>query len=84
MAKLIHKVVIFIEAPYAACETPTKIGNILMNRLAIDEEIEIEILKICYLEHSLTDLNNRYSTPEEGMDSILNYSSSFNLYLALI
>lgn len=70
MAKLMHKIVIFIEPTYAAYETPTKIGNIFMNRFAIDEEVEIEILKICYLEHNLTDLMNRNSTPEEGLDSI--------------
>ena len=70
MAKLMHKIVIFIEPTYAAYETPTKIGNIFMNRFAIDEEVEIEVLKICYLKHNLTDLINYKSTPEEGLDSI--------------
>ena len=70
MAKLMHKIVIFIEPKYAAYEKPTKIGNIFMNRFAIDEEAEIEILKICYLEYNIMDLIDCNSTPEEGLDSI--------------
>ena len=71
MTKLMQKIVIFIEPTYAAYETPTKIGNIFMNRFAIDEDAEIEILKICYLEHNLLELTNSDFTPEEGLDSIL-------------
>ena len=68
MAKFIHKIVIFIEATYAAYEIPTKIGNIFMNRFAIDEDVEIEILKICYLDHNLLELANSDLTPEEGLN----------------
>ena len=70
MAKLMHKIVIFIETTSAAYETPTKIGNIFMNRVAIDEDAEVEILKICYLEHNLFESTNSNFTPEEGLDFI--------------
>lgn len=69
MARLMHKIVILIEATYATYEIPTKIGNIFMNRFAIDDDLEIEILKICYLEHNLLELTKSDLTPEEGLDS---------------
>ena len=75
MTKLMHKIVIFIEPTYAAYETPTKIGNIITNRFAIEENAEIEVLKICYLEHNLLELTNSDITLEEGLDSFFcNYS----------
>ena len=65
-----QKIVLFIEPTYAAYETPTKIGNLFMNRFAIDEDSKDEIVKICYLEHNLMDLTNGNLTPEQGLYSI--------------
>ena len=65
-----QKIVLFIEPTYAAYETPTKIGNLFMNRFAIDEDSKDEIVKICYLERNLKDLTNGNLTPEQGLYSI--------------
>ena len=46
-----QKIVLFIE-PNAdnTFKTPSKIGNLFMNRFAIDENANCEILNICELE----------------------------------
>ena len=48
--KLMQKIVLFIEPQVDKCFTPSKIGNLFMNRFAIDEDGSHEILKIYYLE----------------------------------
>ena len=40
-----QKIILFIEPFEDAFETPTKIGDIFMNRFAIDEDASCEILK---------------------------------------
>ena len=51
-----HRIVIFIEASRHGYEFPSKIADSIMNRLAIDEEAQFEILKIFKVEYSYFDL----------------------------
>ena len=45
-----QKIVLFIEPNHDAWMTPLKIGNLFMNRFAVDEDAASEILKIFELE----------------------------------
>jgi len=65
-----QKIVLFIEPSEHAFGTPSKIGNLFMNRFAVDEDVAFEILKICEL--------GKYSRPmsseeeqQKGMDLII-------------
>ena len=49
MAKFSQKIVLFIEQALEAWSTPSKIGNLFVNRFAIDEDANHEILKIYQL-----------------------------------
>ena len=64
MSKSNQKIVLFIEPAKYKFETPSKIGNLFMNRFAIDEDANHEILKIYHLENTL---NNQLSS-EKGLD----------------
>ena len=44
-----QKIVLFIEPNDDACFTPLKIGNLFMNRFAVEEDAASEILKILEL-----------------------------------
>ena len=48
MAKIMQKIVAFIEEGDEPSVTPLKIGNSFMNRFSIDEDAGFEILKILY------------------------------------
>ena len=65
-----QKIVLFIEASENAFDTPLKIGNLFMNRFAVDEGAASEILKTFELEK-----HNHWTSPEEkkqkGMDRII-------------
>ena len=50
MAKFSQKIVLFIEQAQRPWQTHSKIGNLFMNRFAIDEDAYHEILKIYQLE----------------------------------
>ena len=60
-----QKIVLFIEPNYNAFSTPLTIGNLLMNRFAIDEDAGSEILKIFELEKPLFDPCSIYIIREE-------------------
>ena len=45
-----QKLVLFIEPNDDAFNTPLKIGNLFMNRFAVDEDAASEVLKIFELE----------------------------------
>ena len=62
-------------------ETPLKIGNLFINRFAVEEDGCHEILKIYYLEHTLRDYHYDNLTKNEGPDRILqqNYSKNWKL-----
>ena len=68
MSKLNQKIVLFIESADEPCYTPSKIGNLFMNRFGIDEDAKHEILKIYHLENTL-----RLLSSEEGLD-LINYT----------
>ena len=69
MSKLNQNIVLFIEPAEEAWPKPSKIGNLFLNRFAIDEDAKNEILKIYQLEKQLFDLHGRL-TLEEGLDLI--------------
>ena len=68
-----QKIVLFIEPAWRASATPTKIGNLFMNRFAIDEDAKNEILKIYHLENNLYDFSKGLLSAEEGLD-LINYT----------
>ena len=65
MSKFNQKIVLFIEPEYEAYIKSSKIGNLFLNRFAIDEDAKNEILKIYY---QFYDLDMDRSTLEEGLD----------------
>ena len=60
MPELKQHVVLFIEPTDQADETPTNIGNLYMNRFAIEEDAACEIINIYKLHEK-----NHYPTKEE-------------------
>ena len=74
MSKFNQKIVLFIEPSGSACERPSKIGNLFMNRFAIDEAATHEILKIYHLEKNHFPFSSELEgfTSEEGLDLINN------------
>ena len=73
MSKLNQKIVLFIEPAAVEFYKPSKIGNLLINRFAIDEDAKNEILKIYQLDKQFYGLYNGELTLEEGLDLIENY-----------
>ena len=67
-----QKIVLFIEPAAEAWTTPSKIGNLFMNRFGIDEDAKHEILKIYHLENNLKFSLGLLSS-EEGLD-LINYT----------
>ena len=74
-----QKIVLFIEPKDDACDTPLKIGNLFMNRFAVEEDAASEVLKIFELEKTSWKMNDpdhsEYNKFEEerkqkGMDLI--------------
>ena len=72
MSKLNQKIVLFIEPAERPYRNPSKIGNLFMNRFAIDEDAKNEIVKIYQLEYSINPLKTGRLTVEEGLD-LINY-----------
>ena len=70
MSKLNQKIVLFIEPAEEAWSKPSKIGNLFLNRFAIDEDAKNEILKIYQLEYQPFDLEEDELTVEKGLDLI--------------
>ena len=63
-----QKIVLFIDPAQSPWTTPSKIGNLLMNRFTIDEDANSETLKTCHLEHTFGDFYFERLTREEGLD----------------
>ena len=62
-----QKIVLFVDCNKIAWVTPVKIGNMFMNRFAIDEDISSEILGI--FELGKTSFEFSWSNHEQkGMD----------------
>ena len=72
MSKSNQKIVLFIEPAVRAYQKPSKIGNLFMNRFAIDEDANHEILKIYHLENNFFDVSEGWLSSEEGLD-LTNY-----------
>ena len=75
MSKLNQKIVLYIEGSRNAWGNPSKIGNLFMNRFAIDEDAINEILKIyqlenLYLDDFIDDDSSDDDSYEEGLDLI--------------
>ena len=56
MSKINQKIVMFLEPADKAFYTPSKAGNLFMNRFAIDEDAQNEVLKINHLEHNFHNI----------------------------
>ena len=70
MEKINQKIILFVEPNQYEWSTPSKIGNLFMNGFSVNEEASCEILKICQLENTLSDLGRGKLTPEQGLDLI--------------
>ena len=68
MTKRFQNIILFIEPQVVKSMTPSKIGNLFMNRFAIDEDESHEILKIFELENTLIHLVQKDLTKDEGLD----------------
>ena len=58
MSKIKHKIVVFIEPNDNAYKTPLKIGNLFMNRFAVDEDAASEILNIFEVDRTSRKMSN--------------------------
>ena len=76
MSKFNQKIVLFIEPAARPYDKPSKIGNLFMNRFAIEEDAKSEILKIYLMEYSFYDIWSGCLTLEEGLD-LINYRSPY-------
>ena len=65
-----QKIVLFIEPTETAWHTPLKIGNLFMNRFAVDEDAASEILKIFELEKD-PDWKSSLVKQQKGTDLIV-------------
>ena len=65
-----QKIVLFIEPSEESWQTPLKIGNLFMNRFAIDEDAASEILKIFELEKD-PDWKSSLAKQQKGTDLIV-------------
>ena len=72
MPKLMHKIILFIEPQEDKYFTPSKIGNLFINRFGIDENGSHEVLKICYLENTNWNYYHGYLSKKQGPDRIIN------------
>ena len=78
-----QKIVLFIEPCDEAYVTLLKIGNLFMNRFAVEEDAAFEVLKIFELEMSswkMYDLDHSEYEKErkqKGMDLISNFDVFF-------
>ena len=61
-----QKIVLIIEPNECPYETPSKIGNLFMNRFTIDEDGNFEILKVLLLKNNYSDYIQGYLNPTEG------------------
>ena len=63
-----QKIVLFIESQDRKYMTPSKIGNLFMNRFSIDEDGCHEALKIYYLDNTFYEYAKNRLTEQEGQD----------------
>ena len=71
MSKIMQNLVVFMEPSDVACETPSKGGNMILNRFRIDEDAAFELSGVNYLKQP-----TKYSNDiEKGME--YNFSRSY-------
>ena len=75
MSKISQKIVLFIEPSIHAWFTPLKIGNLFMNRFAVDEDAASEVLKIFELEKYSYQMSTKEQ--QKGMDLIIKIDHEF-------
>ena len=63
-----QKIVLFIEPNDDAWQTPLKIGNLFMNRFAVDEDTASEILKIFELGKTSDKMSNPENSEYENFE----------------
>ena len=63
-----QKIILFIEPHKEAYRTPSKIGNLFMNRFAVDEDAASEILKIFELEKTSDKISDPYKNEYENFE----------------
>ena len=67
MTKIKQNIILFIEPNESPSESTLNIGNLYMNRFAIDEDKASEILKIYQLQERLSN-PKRDQEEQKGMD----------------
>ena len=70
MTKIKQNIILFIEPNESPSESTLNIGNLYMNRFAIDEDKASEILKIYQLQERLSN-PKRDQEEQKGMDRII-------------
>ena len=68
-----QKIVLFIEPQKRKWTTPLKIGDLFINRFAIDEDGCNETLKIFNLDTTFWDYKDGELTKNKGQDHTINY-----------
>ena len=76
MSKTSQKIVLFIEPFDEPWSTPLKIGNLFMNRFAVDEDAASEILKIFELENFSYEIFEEDKL-QKGLDLIIKIDHEF-------
>ena len=81
MSKIMQKFVLFIEPSEDAWRTPFKAGHFYMNRFAIEEDENCEIIKIFELEKSSDKMSYSYDPEYENFEEERNQKGmSFFIY----
>ena len=85
MPKIMQNVVVLIEPPYDAFETPLKAGNMILNRFCIDESAAFELCSVVYLKKSpryvFRDENREFGINLRLQEKGKKYSSLATLFL---
>ena len=58
MAKIMQRIVVFIDVADEPPVTPLKIGNLIMNRSVVEEDAASEVLKIFELGKTSVKMSN--------------------------
>ena len=61
-------IILFVEPSEDAYHTPLKIGNLFMNRLAVDEDAASEILKIFELGKTSEKMSYKYKPEYKNLE----------------
>ena len=76
MTRMIQNIVLFVEPNEVECNTPLKIGNLFMNRFAIDEDSSSEIFKI----YELAKTSDRIERRTKCLEAMRKHDKKFPEY----